>query len=406
MTNGSRDRGHRARRTTAFLVAALVFMLAALGGLVWLYLSIAGSAPRDPIAVSASGGVEMEPLGTWYGFGTGADGQFKRPHDVNVGPDGDIYVADSGNGRVLRLDPDGTLVGSFGSGEWGAGKLESPTGIAVGEDGRVYVADAAAAGPHGKVLILSPDLSAVDKEVFYAPGDAPIMVRVYGDKLYVTSRTGVHIHDLEGSLLNEWGGIGKAEGQFSYPNGVALLPDGTIVVAESNNRRLQLFDPRGKYLRSIGAPPVSMTDRSGLFGLPMGVAADERGVLYVADAFDFEIKLLGPGGEHFATVGEFGSSVGQFNSPGGIVRAPDGVFFVADELNHRIVSFRVEVPEAVLPEGVWPAPSAGGPDLGGLLSASTCLWLIPVLVLALLTVFVLARRRAAGRALDTDGAEE
>ncbi len=399
MTEAVDVRGARARRTMVFLIAALVVMLAALGGLVWLYLSMSGDSTKDAVVISASGGVKMQPSGAWYGFGTDLRSQFKRPHDVAVGPEGDIYVADLGNHRVVRMRPNGALVAQFGTGKWGAGDVESPTGVAVGSDGRVYVADASATGPHGKVVILTADMATVEKEVFYPPGDAPITPRVYGDKLYVTSKGGVHIHTLDGELLNEWGGYGPAEGQFSYPNGVALLPDGTVVVAESNNRRLQLFDPRGKHLRTIGQGVGAAADRAGMFGLPMGLAADERGVLYVADTFDFEIKLLGPDGTHFATVGEFGSGSGQFNSPGGIARSPEGVFYVADEMNHRIVSFEVEIPEAVLPEGVWPAPAGGAAaDLSGLLSGSTCMWLLPLALLALLTLFVLVRRRAVAGA--------
>lgn len=406
MTESEKVTRHRgARRTMYFLIVALVLMLAALGALVWVGLTIFPGG-RDPVEVSVSGGVSMEPGQPIYGFGRDAASQFRRPHDVAVGPDGDVYVADLGNGRVVRVEPDGTLVGTFGSGLWGAGRIDSPTGVAVGPDGRVYVADTGARGPHGKLVILSPDLSKIDKEVFYKPGDAPIMTRIYGDKLYVASIGGVHVHSLEGDELNSWGGFGRADGQFSYPNGIALLPDGTIVIAESNNKRLQFFDPRGKFLKAVGEPPGSSTDRSGLFGLPMGIAADDRGILYLCDAFDYEIKILGPDGAPFASVGQYGSSSGQFDAPGGITRAGPGRFWVADELNNRVVPLTIEVPEEIMPDGVWPASEKPATDLSGLVTGSTCLWILPVLLLLVLTVFVVVRRVAARRSEGDEGESE
>lgn len=389
-------RSSGARRTMYFLIIALVLMLAALGALVWVGLTVLPGA-RDPVEVAVSGGVSMEPGQPIYGFGRDAASQFKRPHDVAVGPDGDVYVADLGNGRIVRVGPDGTFVAQFGSGQWGAGRIDSPTGVAVGADGRVYVADTGARGPHGKLVVLAPDLSEIDEEVFYKPGDAPIMVRIYGDKLYVASTGGVHVHSLDGDELNTWGGFGRADGQLSYPNGIALLPDGTIVVAESNNKRLQFFDPRGKFLKAVGEPPKSNTDRSGVFGLPMGLAADDRGILYLCDAFDYEIKLLGPDGVQFASVGQYGSAVGQFDAPGGITRAGPGRFWVADELNNRVVPLTIEIPEEVMPDGAWPASEKPAADLSGLLSGSTCLWVLPVLALLVLTVVVVARRMAVRR---------
>lgn len=391
------DRYAQRRRVTAFLIVALLVLLALLGALVWFFMKVSLPAGADrTVPITAVGGVSGDFGEPIYGFDTGLDGQFLRPHDVNVGPNGDLYVADSGNGRVLRLTPDGELVGRYGTMVWGPKQIDSPTGVAVGPDGRVYVADAGARGPHGKIIVLSPDLKTVTMEINFKPKDNPVMPRIYGDKLYVTSAGGVHIYSLDGALLREWGTMGRADGQFSFPNGIALLPDGTIVVAESNNTRLQFFDQRGKFLKSAGKPPAGPKDDSGQFGLPMGLVIDERGVMYLADAFEYKIRLLGPDGKEFGSIGDFGNAQGQLNAPGGLSRAADGSFWVADELNNRIVQLKITVPESALPAGVWPAESKVAFDASSLLKGSTCLWAIPLLIALVLTVFVVVRRIRAG----------
>lgn len=74
------------------------------------------------------------------------------PQDMFLGPDGFLYLADTGNGRILKLDDDFQIVGDFG-----ADILEAPTGLFVDEDGRIYVADAGS----DTVVILDGDGSLI-----------------------------------------------------------------------------------------------------------------------------------------------------------------------------------------------------------------------------------------------------
>ena len=73
----------------------------------------------------------------------GAPGQFRGPAGVAIGPDGTLYVADMGNGRIQEFDLQGRLLGGFGAFAAGAASLQAPSAVAVAPDGTLYVVDAA-----------------------------------------------------------------------------------------------------------------------------------------------------------------------------------------------------------------------------------------------------------------------
>ena len=79
--------------------------------------------------------------GEGNGAAGSAPGAFNHPDAVAVAPSGDVYVADTGNDRVVELSPAGEVIGEWGSRGTADGRFRSPTGIAVDAAGRVYVVD-------------------------------------------------------------------------------------------------------------------------------------------------------------------------------------------------------------------------------------------------------------------------
>jgi hypothetical protein len=82
-------------------------------------------------------------LFTFGGPGGADEGALYQPTNLALGPDGDIYVVETGNFRVSRFTPEGKLVKRFGEPGQGPGMFARPKGIAVDRAGRVYVGDAA-----------------------------------------------------------------------------------------------------------------------------------------------------------------------------------------------------------------------------------------------------------------------
>ena len=90
------------------------------------------------VVIYGKDGVKIKVIGT---RGDG-QGQFNVPLQAAVGPDGTLYVLDSGNFRIQAFDRDGTFLRSFGQAGINPGNFARPRGIAVGDDGNIYVSDA------------------------------------------------------------------------------------------------------------------------------------------------------------------------------------------------------------------------------------------------------------------------
>jgi len=142
-----------------------------------------------------------------------------------------------------------------------------------------------------------------------------IAVDVAGN-LYVADSQNhrIQVFDPGGALLRQWGTQGAGPGQFQEPWGVAVASDGTVYVADTWNHRIQVFDHKGSFLRQWGVYGETGTDPGweGVFYGPRGLALDAQGYLYVSDTGNKRICKYTPEGYLVATAGGAGDGPGQF----------------------------------------------------------------------------------------------
>jgi DNA-binding beta-propeller fold protein YncE len=132
------------------------------------------------------------------------------------------------------------------------------------------------------------------------------------------------------------GGKGSRKSQFDSPTGIAVDTSGNVLVADTNNGRIEKFSPTGAFLSTIG------TKGSGheQLGEPNGIAIDRAGNIYVAEvASNHRVQKLAPDGTFIA---EWKGPGLGFYGPRRIAIGPDDSIYVVDQGNTRIVKFSLD----------------------------------------------------------------
>ena len=128
------------------------------------------------------------------------------------------------------------------------------------------------------------------------------------------------------------GGRGSDKGQFDGPTGIAVDGNGNILVADTNNARIEKFAPTGAFLGAMGIKGISY----GQLGAPNGIAVDRAGNIYVADAARHRVEKLAPDGN---VIDEWKGPDPGFYGPRRIAIGSDRSIYVVDQGHTRIVKF-------------------------------------------------------------------
>lgn len=176
-------------------------------------------------------------------------GQFDFPRGMTADRSGNIFVADTNNGRIQKFSPNGVFLLSMGTAGKGPGELGEPNSIAIDGGGNLYVTEA---GNH-RVQKLNANGYFVAE--WKGPGAGfygPRKIALGPDHtLYVVDqgRTRIIKFNSDGQVLTTWGTKGNGEGQFDDPTSVAIDPArNRVYVADPRNRRIQVFDGGGKFV--------------------------------------------------------------------------------------------------------------------------------------------------------------
>lgn len=263
--------------------------------------------------------------------GVGAAARFSAPAGLAQDALGNLYIADSANQLIRRLDPQTgqvtTLAGGTGSvglvdGMGRAARFAGPGGLAYDGQGALYIADS------GNSAIRRLDLA-----------------------------SGM-VSTLAGGRYGWADGVG-GEAQFTFPRFLAHdRRDGSLYVSDWNNSTIRRIVIATRQVSTVAGAPATwgVSDGSGSeaqFGSPHSVVVDRAGTAYVSDLADCTIrKVVLATGQVSTWVGRSGQrgsvdgigSSARFSGPAGLALDDHGNLWVADQSDHTIR--RVELASA------------------------------------------------------------
>lgn len=252
-------------------------------------------------------------------------------HAVRVDKDDNIWVVDKGSDMMVRFNPAGQVTMVFGrkkeASDEGAEAWKHPNPPLPPVDGQFRQPTDVTWDPEGNI--------------FFSDG-------------YINSR--VAKYDKNGRWVKSWGTPGKGEGQLNTPHSIAADAKGNIYVADRGNRRIQVFDHDGTFLRAMkidvpvppdaqpwmGAKPAQGENQPGTMqsGAPWAVCitppvAGEQQYLYSSDAFPGRIYKMTLDGKVLGYLGSTGRQLKEFGWIHEIACPSENTLIVGELLNWR-----------------------------------------------------------------------
>jgi sugar lactone lactonase YvrE len=235
--------------------------------------------------------------------GPAVQAQLNMPQGLAVDSAGNVYIADTLNNEVRRVDPAGTITTVAGAGDV---KLNLPTGLAIGFSDTLFIAD-------------------TGNNVIRRLGEEGAIQTVAG-----TGEAGYR------------GEAGAAiDAVLHAPGGLAFDGEGNLYIADTLNQRVRRVDVNGQIgtVAGTGASGYLGDGRAGTYaelnlatnpleGIGQGVAVDSQGDVFIADALNHRIRRLDVKG----TI----TTIAQMNRPLGLAVDAQGLVYVADADDNRV----------------------------------------------------------------------
>lgn len=344
-------------------VIATIILVVGFAAFLLIYSLIRGKRPPKTIVGWRATAI------TWAGDGapgfrddpSRTRAAFADPFGVAVAPDQTIYVTDSGdNNRIRKISPDGqvqTFAGNgqeaFADGPASEASFNTPSGLAIDASGNLYVADTGnnrirKITRQGMVSTIAGDGTAgyADGPAAQAQFNGPIGVAVnqagdvfvadsYNDRVRLISRNG-QVTTLAGAK-----GPGYADGDsnaatFDTPCAVAVAPDGSVIVADTGNRRLRRIAPDKK----VSTLQITFSDGGSTeLSSVTGLAYSHDGFLYVTESDEGRVIQVAPDNTARIVAANglsFTDPRDHFNQITGVTVDGHGDLYVCDSANYIV----------------------------------------------------------------------
>jgi len=236
----------------------------------------------------------MTSLGV-YGLNEKGEQKLTNPHGITANARGDVYVADTGNNRIVRLfNPQKSLnyVSSIGKLGSNPGEFKQPRGVALNSDGTIYVAD--------------------------------------------TGNHRIQIIDKQDEFVFKFGSFGRENGQLYYPAAIAVVDKKTpwsfyresfIVVVDLNFSRIQKFNLNGEFIKSVALKDFNYPETELVY-----LALDYFNNIYTTDIKNHCIHKFDHNLNYLTSFGRKGTGDKEFIEPRGItIYRRFGQIFVAEK---------------------------------------------------------------------------
>lgn len=305
--------------------------------------------------------------------GAGPVARFNQPHAVAVDRNGNLFIADQQNHRIRKINSSGIVSTYAGTGAIGgtdgpalSSTFNEPWGIACDTLGNVYVVDTKNykirkidnAGIVSTVAgsgVFGTTNGAAALARFGFP--VGIAVSPNGYSIYVSDYNTHTIRKIENGQVSTLAGTvfvsGFSDGAgttatFNHPYGLAMASNGDILVADEWNNLIRRMTSSGVVSTIAGSGFPGSADGTAFnaqFRFPAGICEDEIGNIFITDILNSTIRKLDPIGNvstYAGLAGNIGSvngnaSVARFNNPTGVCFNPgDQALYVGDNANHII----------------------------------------------------------------------
>jgi streptogramin lyase len=249
-------------------------------------------------------------------------------HAVRVDKDDNIWAVDKGSDMVVKFSPEGKVMMVFGrkqeASDEETGPVKHPKPPLPAEDGRFRQVTDVTWDPAGNIFISDG---------------------------YINSR--VAKADKNGNWIKSWGERGEKPGEFNTPHNIAADAQGNIYVADRFNRRIQVFDSDGNFLRAMTVDVpfdhnvrpaignrVDPDATKGTFapGSPwtLCITPPPNQVLFTSDAYPGRLYKMSLDGKVLGVLGESGKQLKQFGWIHALACPSPNTVFVAELLNWRV----------------------------------------------------------------------